>query len=430
MLRLHVLASGSHGNASVVEDAETGRALLIDCGISKKAFLQRCSEAGFDPLRIEGVLVTHEHTDHTKGLGVVLRGLAKMGTHPQVFADPSVVRASQDIADALASLDAQARPFDDSSELTLAGIDVFPFLTSHDAVASYGFRFETSSGAVGRERGPLDASERIADECGRNARATIARDDSPACTIPMRGADRLTAFGAGNPDICDNIGCVSQDNASSARIGAATATCVDTVAVTHADAAAATCVNATAATCVDAAAATCVDAAAATHDVLGFMTDTGIVTSAAHVHLQDATAATCINAAAATCVDAVAATHDVLGFMTDTGIVTSAAHAHLQGCRILAIEGNHDPRMLERGPYPYSVIARIGSDRGHLSNEQGACELRSLLHNGLERVVALHVSQNTNTYDLPKRAFQEVLSQERHDARTDVGFQERAITVE
>lgn len=354
MLRLHVLASGSHGNASVVEDAETGRALLIDCGISKKAFLQRCSEAGFDPLRIEGVLVTHEHTDHTKGLGVVLRGLAKMGAHPQVFADPSVVRASRDIADALASLDAQARPFDDSSELTLAGIDVFPFLTSHDAVASYGFRFETSSGEVGRERGPLNAHERIADECGRNARASIARDDSPACTIPMRGADRLTAFGAGNPDICDNIGFAPQDNASSARIGAATATCID----------------------------------------------------------------------------AAAATHDVLGFMTDTGIVTSAAHVHLQGCRILAIEGNHDSRMLERGPYPYSVIARIGSDRGHLSNEQGACELRSLLHNGLERVVALHVSQNTNTYDLPKRAFQEVLFQERHDARADVGFQERAITVE
>ena len=354
MLRLHVLASGSHGNASVVEDAETGRALLIDCGISKKAFLQRCSEAGFDPLRIEGVLVTHEHTDHTKGLGVVLRGLAKMGAHPQVFADPSVVRASRDIADALASLDAQARPFDDSSELTLAGIDVFPFLTSHDAVASYGFRFETSSGAVGRERGPLDASERIADECSRNARASIARGDSPACTIPMRGADRLTAFGAGNPDICDNIGFASQDHTSSARIGAATATCVD----------------------------------------------------------------------------AAAATHDVLGFMTDTGIVTSAAHVHLQGCRILAIEGNHDPHMLEKGPYPYSVIARIGSDRGHLSNEQGACELRSLVHNGLERVVALHVSQNTNTYDLPKRAFQEVLFQERHDARADVGFQERAITVE
>lgn len=354
MLRLHVLASGSHGNASIVEDAETGRALLIDCGISKKAFLQRCSETGFDPLRIEEVLVTHEHTDHTKGLGVVLRGLAKMGAHPQVFADPSVVRASRDIADALASLDAQARPFDDSSELTLAGIDVFPFLTSHDAVASYGFRFETSSGEGGRERGPLNAHERIADECGRNARASIARDDSPACTIPMRGADRLTAFGAGNPDICDNIGFAPQDNASSARIGAATATCVD----------------------------------------------------------------------------AAAATHDVLGFMTDTGIVTSAAHVHLQGCRILAIEGNHDPRMLEKGPYPYSVIARIGSDRGHLSNEQGACELRSLLHNGLERVVALHVSQNTNTYDLPKRAFQEVLFQERHDARADVGFQERAITVE
>ena len=74
MLKLHVLASGSKGNAAIVENAESGAGVLIDCGICKRDFLERCDEAGFDPARLEAVFITHEHGDHTKGLGVVLRG--------------------------------------------------------------------------------------------------------------------------------------------------------------------------------------------------------------------------------------------------------------------------------------------------------------------------------------------------------------------
>lgn len=79
MLKLHMLASGSKGNAAIIENAETGAGVLIDCGICKRDFLARCDEASFDPTGIEAVVVTHEHGDHTKGLGVVLRGLAKLG---------------------------------------------------------------------------------------------------------------------------------------------------------------------------------------------------------------------------------------------------------------------------------------------------------------------------------------------------------------
>lgn len=49
MLALHVLASGSSGNAAVIENAATGAGVLIDCGICKRDFLNRCDEAGFDP---------------------------------------------------------------------------------------------------------------------------------------------------------------------------------------------------------------------------------------------------------------------------------------------------------------------------------------------------------------------------------------------
>ena len=47
MLKLHVLASGSKGNAAIVENAATGAGVLIDCGICKRDFLEHCDEAGF-----------------------------------------------------------------------------------------------------------------------------------------------------------------------------------------------------------------------------------------------------------------------------------------------------------------------------------------------------------------------------------------------
>ena len=96
-LALHVLASGSRGNAAVVEDTATGKGVLVDCGICKRDFFARCDEAGFDPANLEAVLITHDHTDHTKGLGVVLRGLAKLGIEPSVFADDAVRATSKEI---------------------------------------------------------------------------------------------------------------------------------------------------------------------------------------------------------------------------------------------------------------------------------------------------------------------------------------------
>jgi phosphoribosyl 1,2-cyclic phosphodiesterase len=265
VLRLHVLASGSRGNASVVEDTATGRGILIDCGISKKAFMEACSITDFDPRHLEAVLITHEHSDHTKGLGVVLRGLAKLGTRPKLYVNDANLRVSKPIKDALASIDSESANFEAEDDLCIAGMRVFPFATSHDAIASFGFRFESDG--------------------------------------------------------------------------------------------------------------------------------------------------------------------DVLGFMTDTGVVTPSAHAHLDGSRILALEGNHDPRMLEEGPYPYVIKQRIASNVGHLSNEQGSAELTALLHNDLQTVVAMHVSQNNNLYRLARESFAEALERESHPATALVAYQERPILI-
>ena len=114
MLALHVLASGSSGNAAVVENVVTGAGVLIDCGICKRDFLSRCDQAGFDPARIEAAFVTHEHGDHVKGLGVVLRGLAKLGCQPPIY----VARGCVANSDALAKV---AEAFEVRELATAAG---------------------------------------------------------------------------------------------------------------------------------------------------------------------------------------------------------------------------------------------------------------------------------------------------------------------
>ena len=73
-------------------------------------FLRALRRGGFDPANLEAVLITHDHTDHTKGLGVVLRGLAKLGIEPAVFADDAVRAASKEIIVLEGACDLRASP--------------------------------------------------------------------------------------------------------------------------------------------------------------------------------------------------------------------------------------------------------------------------------------------------------------------------------
>ena len=60
------LGSGSSGNATVIHTP--GGALLVDAGFSGKELCSRLESVSVKPEEIRAVLVTHEHTDHTKGV--------------------------------------------------------------------------------------------------------------------------------------------------------------------------------------------------------------------------------------------------------------------------------------------------------------------------------------------------------------------------
>lgn len=70
-LQFSVLASGSTGNAIYIEDGE--HSFLVDAGLSGKQMETLFQKIDRDMNKLSGVFVTHEHSDHIKGIGVIAR---------------------------------------------------------------------------------------------------------------------------------------------------------------------------------------------------------------------------------------------------------------------------------------------------------------------------------------------------------------------
>ncbi len=70
-MRLGSIASGSSGNAIYVGNDNTH--ILVDAGISGKRIVSGINELNLDMSDIDGILITHEHSDHIAGLGVISR---------------------------------------------------------------------------------------------------------------------------------------------------------------------------------------------------------------------------------------------------------------------------------------------------------------------------------------------------------------------
>jgi phosphoribosyl 1,2-cyclic phosphodiesterase len=121
-VRICVLGSGSAGNATLVEAPQGW--ILVDAGFSWRELERRIARTGLNVGRITTVLVTHEHIDHVRGLGSLVRRGA------EVWASPGTLRA----------LGLTGRPL--TGPVELLGLTVRPFRIPHDAAEPVGFRFE------------------------------------------------------------------------------------------------------------------------------------------------------------------------------------------------------------------------------------------------------------------------------------------------
>lgn len=107
-----------------------------------------------------------------------------------------------------------------------------------------------------------------------------------------------------------------------------------------------------------------------------------------------------------------------LGLCTDLGWATRLVEARLTGCHALVLESNHDPHMLNNGPYQEWLKQRVRSRHGHLSNQESAALLSKLHHADLHEVVLAHLSETNNTPQLAKAESEAALG--RLEAKTNL----------
>lgn len=131
-LRAAVLASGSAGNAFLIES--DGFHVLVDAGLSAEATERALETVGLRPYDVFAILLTHEHDDHARGAGPLSRA----------FGIPVFAIAAAAAAAGAAVEGAVLREFDADRPFELGPFTVTAFPVPHDAIEPVGFTLETA----------------------------------------------------------------------------------------------------------------------------------------------------------------------------------------------------------------------------------------------------------------------------------------------
>lgn len=121
-----VLASGSKGN-SIFIDGPDG-SLIVDAGLSAREIMRRLAHIGASPDRISGILVTHDHSDHLRGVRVLAKRLDLT-----VYGTADTLRVAE-LPDS-----ARVQVVGSGEDFAVAGFTIRPFSLPHDAVDPVGY---------------------------------------------------------------------------------------------------------------------------------------------------------------------------------------------------------------------------------------------------------------------------------------------------
>lgn len=138
-MQICVLASGSSGNCTLVRTPRT--TVLIDAGLSARETSRRLARLGLDPAALQAIVVSHEHSDHTTGLGVLHRRYGM-----PLYANRGTVdglRRRQPKLDLPWTLFTTGAPF------TIGDLTLEPFAVPHDAYEPVAFVLRAAACCVG-----------------------------------------------------------------------------------------------------------------------------------------------------------------------------------------------------------------------------------------------------------------------------------------
>ena len=137
-LTVCMLASGSKGNAILVADRRT--MVLFDAGLSGIEIERRFKSKGFDPGRLDAIVVSHEHSDHIQGVGVLAR---RFGL--PVYMSKMTGRTAGSMLGKIADM----RYFECGNPFSVNTWTVSPFSISHDAEDPAGFTVHNNGMKIG-----------------------------------------------------------------------------------------------------------------------------------------------------------------------------------------------------------------------------------------------------------------------------------------
>jgi phosphoribosyl 1,2-cyclic phosphodiesterase len=137
-VQLTILGSGSGGNCAYLETAETR--LLIDAGFSGRQIRQRLATIARAPESIQGILITHEHSDHITGL----TALAASSQIP-IYCN----RLTREAIEEQLQIKIDARLFITGDSFAIGDVTIDTFPVPHDACDPVGFLLRTSAGNIG-----------------------------------------------------------------------------------------------------------------------------------------------------------------------------------------------------------------------------------------------------------------------------------------
>ncbi len=124
------LGSGSKGNSYLI--AGEKNKILVDAGLTAKTISDNLIELGVAPNEIDGIIVTHEHSDHIGGINVFSKKY-DVPVYANELTMNEILKKSKNLAGK------NVRIFDMNADFFIGEFDIVPFKTPHDSVSSCGF---------------------------------------------------------------------------------------------------------------------------------------------------------------------------------------------------------------------------------------------------------------------------------------------------
>lgn len=142
IMQFGTIASGSSGNCIYVGDRDTH--ILVDAGVSAKRICAGLAQYGLKPQDLDAVIVTHEHSDHIAGLGVMLRKY-----HIPVYSTRGTIwgiKAAKTLGAMPEECFHEIRP---ENDFKIGDLTIEPFRISHDAYEPVSYALHDEESRVG-----------------------------------------------------------------------------------------------------------------------------------------------------------------------------------------------------------------------------------------------------------------------------------------